>query len=140
MSYAPWPQPNGNLVAVARPGLGHAISKNSAHPEVAAYFLNFFYTDPEAIRAVGTQLGIPIATDAFAILDGEGSIHPLQSLGLELMNSLPVAPMGAFWEEGALRNPRYAIYNELRTGRITSQEAAERLVQEQQDELDRMTR
>ena len=140
MLYAPWPMPNGNLVAVARPGMGHAISNKSSYPDVAAYFLNFFYTDPDAIRAVGTQLGIPIARDAFAILDGDGVIHPLQAQGLELMNSLPVAPMGAFWEEGSLRNPRYLIYDEMRTGRIDSQQAAERLVAEQQDALDIMTR
>jgi oligogalacturonide transport system substrate-binding protein len=140
MSLAPWPQPAGNVVAVARPGLGHAISKNSAHPEVAAYFLNFFYTDPDAIRAVGSQLGIPIARDAFAIMDAEGLIHPLAAYGLEVMNSLPVGPMGAFWEDGTLRNPRYAIYDEVRTGRITTQQAAERLVQEQQQALDVLNR
>ena len=140
MSYAPWPQPGGNVVAVARPGLGHAISKNSQHPEVAAYFLNFFYTDPEAVRLVGSQLGIPIARDAFEIMDSEGLVHPIAAYGLELMNSLPVAPMGAFWEEGTLRNPRYAIYDEVRVGRITTQQAAERLVREQQSALDTINR
>jgi len=140
MSMAPWPQPNGNVVAVARPGLGHAISKNSDHPEVAAYFLNFFYTDPEAIKAVGDMLGIPIAKDAFAIMEAEGLIHPLAAFGLDLMNSLEVAPMGAFWEDGTLRNPRYAIYDEVRTGRITTQQAAQRLVQENQQALDVLNR
>ena len=140
MTIAPWPQAGGNVVAVARPGLGHAISKNSANMEVAAYFLDFFYKDPDAVRAVGTQLGIPIGKDAFSLLNSDGAIHPLQALGLEIMNSVPVAPMGAYWEEGSLRNPRYLIYDELRTGRISSQEAAERLVKEQQEALDIMTR
>ena len=140
MSLAPWPQPGGNVVAVARPGLGHAISKNSANQEVAAYFLNFFYTDPEAVRAVGTQLGVPTTRDAFEIMDSEGLIHPLQALGLQIMNSIPVAPMGAYWEDGSLRNPRYEIYDELRTGRIDSSEAAQRLVQAQQDALDILNR
>jgi len=140
MSMAPWPQPGGNVVAVARPGLGHAISKNSAHPEVAAYFLNFFYTDPEAIRAVGTQLGIPIAASAVEVMEADGTVHPLQALGLNIMNSLPLGAMGAFWEEGTLRNPRYEIYDEVRTGRITTQVAAERLIQAQQSALDTLNR
>jgi oligogalacturonide transport system substrate-binding protein len=130
----PWPQPGGNVVGVARPGLAHTISANASHPEVAAYFLNFLYTDPEATRALGTELGVPAARDAYAVMVDVG-LHPLQMQGLELLDALPVAFMGPFWENGALRNPRYAIYDELRTGRIGTREAAERLVREQQDAL-----
>ena len=132
----PWPQPGGRTVGVARASLAHAISRNSDHPEVAAYFLNWFYTNPDAIRAVGTELGVPGARDAFNIMVNEGILHPLQAQGVELLNTLPVASMGVYWEDATLRNPRYAIYDELRTGRITAREAAERMVQEQQAALD----
>ncbi|MCL2604092.1 MAG: ABC transporter substrate-binding protein [Defluviitaleaceae bacterium] len=136
----PFPQPGGNVVGAARASLAHAISKNSAHPEVAAYFLNFFYTDPEAIRAVGPELGVPGARDAFAIVSSEGMINELQAQGIELLNRLPVAFMTVYWEDSTLRNPRYAIYDELRTERITAREAAERMVREQQDALDNLYR
>jgi oligogalacturonide transport system substrate-binding protein len=132
----PFPQPGDKVVAVARPGLAHAISRNTKHPEVVAYFLNYFYSDPAAIKAVGTQLGIPSARTAYQIVVDEGMVHPLAALGLELLNKLPVGPMGAFWEDSTLREPRYALYDELRTGRLTTQQAAERLVGEQQEALD----
>jgi oligogalacturonide transport system substrate-binding protein len=136
----PWPQPGGNVVGVARASLAHAISRNSSHSEVAAYFLNWFYTDPAAIRAVGTELGVPGARDAFRIMSEDGTLHPLQQQGIELLNALPVASMGIYWEDGTLRNPRYAVYDELRTGRITLREAAERMVREQQAALDTIYR
>ena len=132
----PFPQPGGDTVAVARASLAHAISRNPSNFGVAAYFLNFFYTDPAAIRAVGTELGVPGGRDAFAIMVDDGRLHPLQQQGIDLLNSLPVGFMGVYWEDATLRNPRYAIYDELRTGRITVREAAERLVREQQEALD----
>jgi oligogalacturonide transport system substrate-binding protein len=136
----PFPQPGGNVVGVARASLAHAISQNTSHPEVAAYFLNFFYTDPDAIRAVGTQLGVPGGRDAFAIMSNDGVLDHLQQQGINLLNNLPVAFMGVYWEDGTLRNPRYAIYDELRTGRITPRAAAERMVREQQEALDAIYR
>jgi len=136
----PFPQPGGNVVAAARASLGHAISRHSAHPEIAAYFLNFLYTDPEAIRAVGAELGVPGARDAFAIMSGEGRIHQLQEQGIELLNTLPTAFMTIYWEDASLRNPRYAIYDEVRTGRITAREGAERMVSEQQEAIDAIYR
>jgi len=136
----PFPQPGGNTVAVARASLAHALSRNSDHPEVAAYFLNWFYTDPDAIRAVGTELGVPGSRDAFAIMVEDGVLHPLQQQGIDLINELPVGFMGVYWEDATLRNPRYAIYDELRTGRITVREAAERMVREQQEALDTIYR
>jgi oligogalacturonide transport system substrate-binding protein len=130
----PFPQPGGNVVTSARASLAHAISRNANHPEVAAYFLNWFYTDPDAVRAVGIELGVPGAIDAFAIITPE--LHPLQAQGVELLSQIPVGEMGIYWELATLRNPRYAIYDELRTGNITVREAAERMVREQQDAID----
>jgi len=132
----PFPQVGGRTVAVARASLAHALSQNSANLDVAAYFLNWFYTDPDAIRAVGTELGVPGGRDAFEIMVNDGALHPLQQQGIDLLNTLPVGFMGVYWEDATLRNPRYEIYDELRTGRITVREAAERLVQEQQAALD----
>jgi len=136
----PFPQVGGNTVAVARASLAHAISRNSEHPEVAAYFLNWFYTDPEAIRAIGTQLGVPGGRDAFEIMVNDGTLDHLQQQGIQLLNDLPVGFMGVYWEDATLRNPRYEIYDELRTGRITLREAAERMVREQQAALDAIYR
>ena len=130
----PFPQVGGNTVAVARASLAHAISRTASHPEVAAYFLNWFYTDPDAVRAVGIELGVPGGRDAFAIMTA--GLHPLQAQGVELLSQIPVGEMGIYWELATLRNPRYAIYDELRTGSISLRDAAERMVREQQDAID----
>jgi oligogalacturonide transport system substrate-binding protein len=120
-----------------RPGLGHAISRTTSASvaPVVAYFLNEFYTDPDMIRAVGSLLGIPSAFTAYNILLNEGLIPPLQAQGLELITTRASGPMGPYWEDETLRQPRYAIQNELRAGRITPQQAAERFVNEQQSAL-----
>jgi ABC-type glycerol-3-phosphate transport system substrate-binding protein len=121
---------------MVRPGMGHSISRNTNHPEAVAYFLNYFYHDEVAVKAVGTMLGIPSAIGAFAILEGQGLIQGHAAMGLDLIISTPTAPMGAFWEDETLRQPRYAIQDALRSGNITVQQAAERFVNEQQAALD----
>ena len=140
---APFPVPAGYVDHnMQRPGLGHALSR-TIDPNVAPvamYFLNYFYHDPEAVRTVGSLLGIPSAFGAFQILYDEGLIAPLQAAGLELITTRPSGPMGPFWEDETLRQPRYAIQDQLRDGRITIQEAAERFVNEQQAALDTIFR
>lgn len=41
-----------------KPNFGYAISRNSKNPEVAADFINFMFTNEEAVKAAGDTLGV----------------------------------------------------------------------------------
>jgi len=129
--------PGGSQAILQRPSLGHAISRNSAHPEVAAHLLNFLYTDEEALLSIAHQLGVPLSRTAAEIAEREGQIWGLQKDGLELLLAYQ-GEMCPLFEDPNMRQPRYAIIDAFRSGSINARTAAERYVNEQQAALDNM--
>ena len=71
-----------------RPALMFTVSKRSKHPEVAAKFLNFLLTDPEAARLLGLSRGVPAADSQFHTLVKESRIA--------LPDALPSPAAGVF--------------------------------------------
>ncbi|MCL1996805.1 MAG: extracellular solute-binding protein [Defluviitaleaceae bacterium] len=136
LGVAPLPVPAGTSpVTMQRPSLGHAISRNTSHPEVAAYLLNFLYTDPDAIRAIGATLGVPFSRTAAEITWGEGIVSDPQIEGMEIL-AVAVGVIDEYFEDPRLREPRQGIFGEFRHGTIDSATAAARFVNEQQSALD----
>ncbi|MBI5931531.1 MAG: extracellular solute-binding protein [Chloroflexi bacterium] len=59
----PVPRPEGGRQGLAiRPSQYEAVTVNSANPEVAAMFLNFFINDVEANKILNAERGVPINT------------------------------------------------------------------------------
>ena len=132
MGTAVFPNATGsNQATMQRPSLGHAIANNSQHPEVAAYFLNFMYTDEEALTILGTQLGVPFSSTAAATTPVTGAMAD----GLSILVNGRSGEMDAFFENDNLRNPRLAILEAFRLGTIDANTAAERFIEEQQAAL-----
>ena len=136
LGVAPLPVPAGtSQVTMQRPSLGHAISRNTAHPEVAAYLLNFLYTDEDAIRAIGSTLGVPFSSTAAEITWGEGIVSEPQIEGMYIL-AQSVGIIDEYFEDPRLRNPRQGIFEDFRHGNIDSATAASRFISEQQSALD----
>lgn len=125
----------GRQATMQRPSLGHAISRNTSNPELAAYLINFLYTDEEALMAIGDQLGVPFSRTAAEIGEREGFARGLQGAAFEIVNYGQQGVMCEFFEDATLRNPRFAIIEEFRYGNIDSAEAARRFISEQQAAL-----
>jgi len=139
LGIAVFPNADGNNPAtMQRPSLGHAISRNSSHPEVAAHILNFLYTDEAALVALGTQLGVPVSSEAARIAQRDGTVSGMIAEGMDILNNGRMGVMDAFFEDPALRQPRFAIVEAFRMGIINSTEAAERYVNEQQAALNQI--
>lgn len=126
--------PGGGQAIMQRPSLVHTVSRNSNHPEVAAYLLNFLYTDEDALLAIAHQLGIPLSRTASAIAEREGQIWGLQLEGLNLLNA-NVGEMCPLFEDPNLRPQRFEAIEGFRTGALTARQAAENWVNRQQAEL-----
>ena len=129
--------PGGSQSIMQRPSLVHAVSRNSAHPELAVYLLNFLYTDEEALLTIGAQFGIPLSRTAAAISEREGQVWGLQSEGLGLLMG-NIGEMCHLFEDPNLRPERFAAIEGFRTGALTARQAAERWVNGQQNELSMM--
>ena len=129
--------PGGTQTIMQRPSLVHAISQNTSHPEVAAYLLNFLYTDEDALLTIGNQLGVPFSRTAATIAEREGMIWGLQLEGLGLLNA-NVGTMCPLFEDPNMRPPRTAAIEGFRTRDLTARQAAEAWVNNQQSALNQM--
>ncbi|MCL2610665.1 MAG: ABC transporter substrate-binding protein [Defluviitaleaceae bacterium] len=131
------PTPEGTSPStMMRPSLGHAISRNSNHPELAAYLLNFLYTDEEALLAIGNTLGVPFARSGAALIANEEHLTEHQMMGLNILNTQRTGEIDPFFEDPNLRQPRFDIIEAFRSGSIDAQTAAERFISQQQAALD----
>lgn len=116
------PMPPGAApVTMHSPPFGHAISSWTVYPEVTAYLLNFLYTDPAAIAAIGNTLGYPILDSVQEILDttNMGIIGPHFYLQ-------------PYWWQ------RIDAINDFRGSFINSHEAAQRFIEAQRAAIEAM--
>jgi oligogalacturonide transport system substrate-binding protein len=135
LGVALFPAVNGGTATMQRPSLAHAISNVTEHPALAAYLLNFLYTDEGALRAIAHQLGVPASDTAARLAQQVGMVEGIQLTGAQLLADNP-AVMCEFFENAALRVPRQILIQEFRLGEINSQQAAQRWVNEGQSALD----
>jgi len=127
----------GSRNSMQRPSLVHTISRNSDNPELAAYLLNFLYTDEEALLILDNAFGIPLSSTAARIFEETGGAWGLQLDGFDLLEANQ-GTMCPLFEDPNLRPARTAAIEAFRTGMIDAREAARRWVEDQQQELDAM--
>jgi len=125
--------PGGSQSVMQRPSLVHSISATSDHPELAAYLLNFLYTDEDALRAIAHQFGVPLSRTAARVAAEDDLIWGLQAEGQALIGR-NVGLMCSFFEDPMLRPERFAAIEAFRTGAATAREAAEMWVNNQQSQ------
>lgn len=129
----------GDAVKVyVKPSLGYAISKNCKNPEVAADFLNFMFTDEEAIKALGTSLGVSSNKATKAVQDSEGMVQGAMKEGYELLADYEQVVLDPYFEDENVRGKRYEAVEAFRTGTLSSADAAKAYVEDQQAELDKL--
>jgi len=86
-----------------KPSMFFSVAGSSANKEAAADFLNFFISDPEAVKALGVERGIPCVTAAREVVAptlDEGSqiaLNFVANLG-DLLGPLPPPPPAAAGE------------------------------------------
>lgn len=121
-----------------KPSLGFAISQNSKHAETAADFLNFMFTDEEAVKTLGTSLGISSNKVARKIQDEANMLEGAMKEGYELLATYDQVMLDPYFEDENVRGARYKAIEAFRSGAATSEEAAKQYVENQQKELDKL--
>ena len=117
-----------------RPTLMFTVGRNSKHPEMAARFVNFMLTDPEAAQILGRTRGLPSAEAPFKTLLDAKKIPPLELAAFEQIKVQKAAgnielPSPLF-EHARLNKFMREVFETVAYGKTTDQDAATRLVNE----------
>lgn len=122
-----------------KPSLGFAISKKSSNPELAAHFINFMFTNEDAIRALGTSLGVSSHAKTNEIQRSEGLITDIMEEGFAELAKHEQVTIDPYFEDENVRGKRIIAIEAFRTGKDTT-EAAKDYIENQQAELDKLFR
>ncbi|WP_434564705.1 ABC transporter substrate-binding protein [Thermoanaerobacterium thermosaccharolyticum] len=118
-----------------KPSMVIAINKNTKYPKEAATFLNFILNDPEGVKAMGLQRGIPLSNSAYKTLDGEGQITGLASEGLQFTLSHSYLPLSPYFENDKLRDLYGEVIQNISTGTKNVDEASKYMYENVQNIL-----
>ena len=129
---------NREPVIYVKPNLGYAISKTSRHPEAAADFINFMFTNEKAVEAMNTQLGISSNAVTIKYQEGFGMIDGITREALDMLASYEQVVMDPYFEDGNIRGERYTAIEAFRTGSMNAATAAKDYVEKQQAALDEL--
>lgn len=117
-----------------RPTVMLAMGRNTKHGELAARFINFLLTDPEAIRLLGKTRGVPAAKTQFEVLAAANKLPPLELAAhhqIKQQRDAGQVPVPAkLFEHARLHKFMREVFETIAYGKTTDEEAARRLVEE----------
>lgn len=117
-----------------RPSLMFAVSKKTKHPDVAARFLSYLLTDPQAGLVLGLSRGIPSSESQFQALSKDKRIDALELKAYQQIKKLKDAgridlPSPLFENQRFSKFVR-EVFETVAYGKASDQDAARRLVEE----------
>jgi oligogalacturonide transport system substrate-binding protein len=130
--------PEDEQVIYVKPNLGYGISRNSSHPEMAARFIDFLFTNEEAVAAMNTQLGLSSNKVTRGFQRNLGLLYGITEEAIELLDSHQQIVMDPFFEDRNIRNERFMAIEGFRTGSMDLHTAARLYIYRQQGALDEL--
>jgi oligogalacturonide transport system substrate-binding protein len=117
-----------------RPTVMLAMGRNCKQPELAARFVSFMLTDPEAARILGKTRGVPAARSQLDVLVKANKLPPMELAAHEQIKQQRMAgrvPVPApLFEHARLHKFMREVFETVAYNKTTDQEAARRLVDE----------
>ncbi len=110
-----------------KPSMGFSISKNTEHPQEAAEFLNWMYTDPQAIEILGTERGVPANQVAYDTLNSDGLLSDRDILVEQMIEDADTLYMSPYYEEPNVADAYNNALDKFLYGESTAQEAGEEM-------------
>lgn len=115
-----------------RPTMLLAVSRRCPAPEMAARFIAFMLTDPDAARILSVTRGVAAAASAYRVLEDEKLIAPLEHKGYLQVKAQRDAgridlPSPRF-EDARMRRFLREVFELISYDRITDADAAQRLL------------
>jgi oligogalacturonide transport system substrate-binding protein len=129
---APYPTMEGAKTtgAFKKVAMAFAISKNSQNPEVAARFLEFFYTNPAAVEAHGLERAVPVNKVSMQILEDAGLLQGLEYEGHLIVQDTESFTFHPYYEDAEVKEAYVPLFESYVYGDITPEQAAAQLAAE----------
>ena len=124
---------------MARPSMVFGISRNSAHPDVAAAFLNFMFTDPRAVAIQGTDRGVPANLAGLSVFEELVAAGEIGGAAVEANNVIQnnvTTTMSPVFEFPSVRDLYEFALERVQMGVETAAEAAQFVFDNIQAEID----
>lgn len=117
-----------------RPTLMYAVGRNSKHAALAARFVNFLLTDPDAALILGKTRGVPAARVPLEVLV-KGNLLPALELQAQAQIATQraagaIAPPSPLFEHARLHRFMREVFETVAYNKTTDQAAATRLIDE----------
>ena len=117
-----------------RPSLMLAVGRNTKKPELAARFVNYLLTDPQAARIFGRTRGVPAAQSQYQALLGEKKLTLLEQNAFQQIKTQKTAgnierPSPLF-EHPRMQRFMREVFETVAYGKTSDQDAAVRLIDE----------
>ncbi|WP_127836734.1 ABC transporter substrate-binding protein [Clostridium prolinivorans] len=113
-----------NSGAIVKPSMMFAINKNCKYPKEAATFLNYILNDPEGVKLMGTNRGIPVSKIALETLKAEGKVSGLEYEGLKYLETYPGVPISPYLEDAKLQSVYCQTIEQLSYNKLSIDDAA----------------
>ncbi len=110
--------------AIVKPSMMFAINKNCKNPKEAAMFLNFILNDPEGVKAMGANRGIPVSQAGLAAMKAAGQVKGLEYEGIQYLVKNPGVPLSPYTENAKLQSVYQQTIEQLSYGKLDVDGAA----------------
>jgi oligogalacturonide transport system substrate-binding protein len=117
-----------------RPALMYAVGRNSKQPDLAARFIAYLTTDPQAADILGRTRGVPAARVPFERLVGDNKLPPLELKAYEQIKAQRQAGRidlpSPLFEHARMQKFMREVFETVAYRKTSDAEAARRLVEE----------
>lgn len=111
-----------------RPSMMLAVSKRSKNPEIAAKFVNWMLTDPNAIQILGSTRGAPTSKAQLDVLIKKNTFTPLELKALKQLQSVRIDLPNPLIEHQIMQKWIREVFDKVSSGAIDEATAAKMLV------------
>lgn len=124
----------------ARSAAMFAIGKNTKNPEMAAKFINFMLDTAEGARILKSTRGVMLSNTSEKTLREEGFIPDLNLQAMVQIREEPTFMPSPYFENVRIKELQREVFESVAWGKMTPEEAADRLYDEGNRILQRLAR
>lgn len=135
------PQLSGakNTGVILKPSMLLAINKDCKHPVQAAMFLNFILNEPDGVKAMSTERGIPVSKAAEKTLKDAGKLKGLEYDGVQYVTAHPGVAISPYLEDQSLQKVYDDTIEQLSYNKLDVDGAAKYMVENVKKALETLT-
>lgn len=126
--------------AILKPSMMFSINKETKYPKESAALLNFLLNDPEGVKLMSMERGIPLSKSAYDTLKADGKLKGLEFDGTEWLKANKGVGISPYVEHSKLKAIYISTAENLSYGQKSVDEAAQYMYDEVEKALKSITK